>query len=35
MVKQEIKQKEEKLLEITGTFCAKKLDDDYFQLLCR
>lgn len=32
MVKQEIKQKEEKLLEITGTFCAQKLDDDYFQL---
>lgn len=32
MVKQEIKQKEEKLLEMTGTFCAQKLDDDYFQL---
>ncbi|HKI43715.1 MAG TPA: DUF6398 domain-containing protein [Balneolales bacterium] len=32
MTKQEIKQKEEKLLEMTGTFCAQKLDDDYFQL---
>lgn len=32
MTKQEIKQKEEKLLEMTATFCAQKLDDDYFQL---
>ena len=32
MTKQEIKQKEEKLLEMTGTFCAQKLDDDYSQL---
>jgi hypothetical protein len=32
MTKQEIKQKEEKLLEMTGTFCAQNLDDDYFQL---
>ena len=32
MTKQEIKQKEEKLIEMTGAFCAQKLDDDYFQL---
>ncbi len=32
MTKQEIKQKEQKLLEMTGTFCAQKLDDDYYQL---
>jgi len=32
MTKQEIKQKEEKLLEMTGAFCAQKLDDDYYQL---
>ncbi len=32
MTKQEIKQKEEKLLEMTGTFCTQKLDGDYFQL---
>ena len=32
MTKQEIKQKEEKLLEMTGIFCAQKLDEDYFQL---
>lgn len=32
MTKQEIKQKEEKLLEMTGAFCAQKLDDDYFHL---
>lgn len=32
MTKLEIKQKEEKLLEMTGAFCAQKLDDDYFQL---
>jgi hypothetical protein len=32
MTKQEIKQKEEKLLEMTGIFCAQKLDDEYFQL---
>lgn len=33
MTKQEIKEKEEKLLEMTSTFCARKLDDDY-ALLC-
>jgi len=32
MTKQEIKQKEEKLLEMTGAFCVQKLDDEYFQL---
>ncbi len=32
MTKQEIKQKEEKLLEMTGTFCAQKLNDEYFHL---
>ncbi|MGB4415365.1 MAG: DUF6398 domain-containing protein [Paludibacter sp.] len=32
MTKQEIKQKEQKLLEMTGVFCTQKLDDDYFQL---
>lgn len=33
MTKQEIKQREEKLLEMTGAFCAQKLDEDYY-LLC-
>ncbi len=32
MTKEEIKKCEKKLLELTGAFCAKKLDDDYFQL---
>lgn len=32
MTKQKIKQKEEKLLEMTGAFCAQKLDDEYYQL---
>ncbi len=32
MTRQEIKQKEEKLVEMTGIFCAQKLDGDYFQL---
>ncbi len=32
MTKQEIKQKEEKLIEIAGAFCAQKLDDEYLQL---
>ncbi|WP_396170630.1 DUF6398 domain-containing protein [Flavobacterium sp.] len=32
MTKQEIKEKEAKLLEITGAFCAQKLDDEYFYL---
>lgn len=30
--KQEIKQKEAKLLELTRSFCAQKLDDDYSHL---
>lgn len=32
MAKQKIKEREEKLLELTGTFCAQKLDDKYPQL---
>lgn len=32
MTKEEIKNKEKKLLELTGSFCAQKLDDDYYQL---
>ncbi|MCK4345661.1 MAG: hypothetical protein KAX05_10285 [Bacteroidales bacterium] len=32
MTKEEIKDREKKLLELTGTFCSQKLDDDYFQL---
>ncbi len=32
MTKQEIKQKEEKLLEMTRAFCAQKLDEEYDQL---
>lgn len=32
MTIQEIKQKEEKLLEMTGTFCTQKLNDEYLQL---
>jgi len=34
MTKEEIKNKEKELLELTGTFCTQKLDDDYSQL-CR
>jgi hypothetical protein len=33
MTNSELKQKEERLLEITRTFCAQKLDNDYL-LLC-
>ncbi|MCG2714661.1 MAG: DUF6398 domain-containing protein [Candidatus Marinimicrobia bacterium] len=32
MTKEEIKAREQKLLELTGAFCAQKLDDDYLQL---
>lgn len=32
MTKQEIKQKEDRLIEMTRAFCSQKLDDDYFQL---
>lgn len=32
MDKKEIKERENILLELTGNFCAQKLDDDYFQL---
>jgi hypothetical protein len=32
MTKEEIKNKEKKLLELTGSFCAQKLDDDYYRL---
>lgn len=32
MTKEEIKNKEKKLLKLTGSFCAQKLDDDYYQL---
>ena len=32
MTKEEIKNNEKKLLELTGSFCAQKLDDDYYQL---
>jgi hypothetical protein len=32
MTKQEIKQREEQLLEMTRTFCTEKLDNDYLQL---
>ena len=32
MTKEEIKNKEKKLLELTGSFCTQKLDDDYYQL---
>jgi len=32
MTKEEIKNREKKLLELTGTFCALKLNDEYFQL---
>jgi len=32
MSKEEIKNKEKKLLELTGAFCAQKFDDDYYQL---
>ncbi len=30
--KQEIKEKEQKLLELTSAFCAQNLDDEYFAL---
>ncbi len=32
MDKKEIKEREKKLLEMTGMFCSQKLDDDYFRL---
>lgn len=32
MTKQEIKEKEQKLLEMTRVFCSEKLDDDYLEL---
>ncbi|HHG83700.1 MAG TPA: hypothetical protein ENJ82_03035 [Bacteroidetes bacterium] len=32
MNKQELKEREKKLLEMTGMFCSQKLDEDYFQL---
>ena len=32
MTKQEIKEKETKLLEITGAFCSQKLHEEYFGL---
>lgn len=32
MTRQEIKQKEAKLIEMTSVFCSQKLDDDYLQL---
>lgn len=32
MDKKEIKEREQKLLDMTGIFCSQKLDDDYFQL---
>ncbi|MEA3494705.1 MAG: DUF6398 domain-containing protein [Bacteroidota bacterium] len=32
MIKEEIKKKEKKLLELTGSFCAQELDDDYYRL---
>ena len=32
MTKAELKERENKLLELTGAFCTQKLDDEYFQL---
>jgi len=32
MTRKEIKNKEKKLLELTGSFCDQNLDDDYYQL---
>jgi hypothetical protein len=32
MTKQEIKQKEQKLIEMTSAFCAQKLNNEYSQL---
>ena len=32
MSKIKIKERENKLLELTGAFCAQKLDDEYFRL---
>ncbi len=32
MTKEEIKIKEKKLLELTGSFCAQELDEDYYRL---
>ena len=32
MTKEERKNREKQLLELTGAFCAQKLDDDYYQL---
>lgn len=33
VTKEELKEREYKLLELTGVFCAQKLDDECFQLL--
>jgi hypothetical protein len=32
MTKEQVKEKEKQLLEITGAFCRQKLNDEYFQL---
>ncbi len=32
MTKEEIKNRERKLMELTGAFCARKLDDEYHRL---
>ena len=32
MTKEETKNREKKLLELTGSFCIQKLDNDYYQL---
>ena len=32
MTKNEIKEKENKLIEMAGAFCTQKLDDDYLKL---
>jgi len=32
MTKEEIKNKEKQLLELTGAFCAQTLDDDYYKI---
>lgn len=32
MTKEQIKEKEKQLLELTGNFCAQKLNQEYFEL---
>jgi hypothetical protein len=32
MTKEQVKERQKRLIELTGTFCAQKLDGEYFEL---